>query len=94
MPTSAFFMMRPLVTAQDAAPAPLRLSVRPAPGGINIGFVKRRGPQRDEDHFIPIQIGSTLRFQPQRYPVQKRPAVAPVAEVAHAQQSLVVEPRT
>jgi protein ImuA len=52
-----FFMMRPLAATLDASPAPLRLSVKPAPGGIDIGFVKRRGPQSDDDLFLPIQAG-------------------------------------
>lgn len=43
-----FWMMRPLACAQDASPAPLRLALRPADGGIEIDIVKRRGPQRDE----------------------------------------------
>jgi len=38
-----FFLFRPLAAAQDASPAPLRLSLRPAAGGIEVGFVKRRG---------------------------------------------------
>ena len=49
-----FCMMRPLAAAQDASPAPLRLSVAPAPGGIEIGFVKRKGPQRDAPLFLPL----------------------------------------
>ncbi|MES2077647.1 MAG: translesion DNA synthesis-associated protein ImuA, partial [Pseudomonadota bacterium] len=48
-----FWMLRPLSAAQDSSPAPLRLSLRPAPGGIDIGFVKRRGPQRDAPLFLP-----------------------------------------
>ncbi|RZI41956.1 translesion DNA synthesis-associated protein ImuA [Herbaspirillum sp. HC18] len=47
-----FWMMRPLACAQDASPSPLRLALRPAHGGIDIGIVKRRGPQRDE----PIRL--------------------------------------
>ena len=43
-----FWMMRPLACAQDASPSPLRLALRPADGGIEIGIVKRRGPQRDQ----------------------------------------------
>jgi protein ImuA len=61
----------------DASPAPLRLSVRLAPGGVNIGFVKRQGPQRDEPLFLPIKIGSGYVFQPRRHPVPIRPAKAP-----------------
>jgi protein ImuA len=49
-----FFLMRPLAAAQDASPAPLRLSLRPAAGGVDIGFVKRRGPQRDAPLFLPL----------------------------------------
>ncbi|HEY0065603.1 MAG TPA: translesion DNA synthesis-associated protein ImuA [Telluria sp.] len=51
---SLFFMLRPLAAAQDASPAPLRLALRPAAGGIEIGFVKRRGPQRDAPLFLPL----------------------------------------
>ncbi len=51
---SLFFMLRPLASAQDASPAPLRLALRPAAGGIEIGFVKRRGPQRDAPLFLPL----------------------------------------
>jgi protein ImuA len=49
-----FFMLRPLAAAQDASPAPLRLGLRPAAGGIDIQFVKRRGPQRDAPLFLPM----------------------------------------
>lgn len=48
------FVMRPLAAAQDASPAPLRLSLRPAQGGVNVGFVKRRGPVLDEPLFLPL----------------------------------------
>jgi protein ImuA len=50
-----FFVLRPLAAAQDPSPSPLRLSLRPAEGGVNIGFVKRRGPQRDEPLLLPLQ---------------------------------------
>ncbi|WP_343583422.1 translesion DNA synthesis-associated protein ImuA [Herbaspirillum sp.] len=49
-----FVMLRPLSCAQDASPAPLRLSLMPAAGGIDIGFVKRRGPQRDDPLFVSL----------------------------------------
>ena len=68
-----FFMMRPLASAQDASPAPLRLSLRPAPGGLDIGFVKRRGPQRDAPLFLPL-TPSLL----QRHAFVDRPVPAPV----------------
>lgn len=76
-----FFNLRPLATEIDASPAPLRLSVRPAAGGINIGFVKRQGPQRDEPLFLPMQIGHVRPEQPQRDVVPER-AVYSAAQVA------------
>jgi protein ImuA len=51
-----FFMLRPLAAAHEASPAPLRLSLRPAAGGVDIGFVKRRGPQRDAPLFLPLPL--------------------------------------
>ncbi|GAB3538513.1 translesion DNA synthesis-associated protein ImuA [Noviherbaspirillum agri] len=50
-----FWMLRPLASVQDASPAPLRLALRPASGGIGLDIVKRRGPQRDEMLFLPLQ---------------------------------------
>ncbi|WP_034292711.1 translesion DNA synthesis-associated protein ImuA [Herbaspirillum sp. RV1423] len=49
-----FVMLRPLSCARDASPAPLRLSLAPAAGGIDVGFVKRRGPQRDDPLFVSL----------------------------------------
>ncbi|MFZ4874060.1 translesion DNA synthesis-associated protein ImuA [Janthinobacterium sp. Mn2066] len=68
-----FCMLRPLHGAQDASPAPLRLSLRPAAGGIEIGFIKRRGPQRDAPLFLPLQPPSLL----QRHASLDRPLPAP-----------------
>lgn len=56
-----FFGLRPLSVAQDSSPAPLRLSLRPAPGGLEVEFIKRRGPQRDEPLFLPLSPGRTTR---------------------------------
>lgn len=50
-----FYMLRPLASAQDASPAVLRLALRPALGGIDLEFIKRRGPQRDAHLFLPLQ---------------------------------------
>ena len=72
-----FFMMRPLAAAADSSPAPLRLSLTPARGGINVGFVKRQGPVRDEPLFLPMQIGHVRPAQPQRETV-----LEPVFEAA------------
>lgn len=68
-----FFMLRPLTAAQAASPAPLRLGLRPAAGGIDIEFVKRRGPQRDAPLFLPL-TPSLL----QRHASLDRPLPAPV----------------
>jgi protein ImuA len=69
-----FFMLRPLAAAQEASPAPLRLSLRPQAGGIGIGFVKRRGPQRDAALFLPL-----TSYLPNRHAPVDRIAPAPVA---------------
>ena len=69
-----FFMMRPLTAGQDASPAPLRLALRPQAGGIEIGFVKRRGPQRDATLFLPL-----TSYLPDHHAPVDRPAPAPVA---------------
>jgi protein ImuA len=61
-----FFMMRPLSAASDPSPAPLRLSVKPAPGGIDIGFVKRQGPARDTSLFLPMSVPTARPVQPER----------------------------
>lgn len=61
-----FFMMRPLAAAQDPSPAPLRLALRPRAGGLEVDFVKRRGPQRDEPLFLPMHVGPAPRLQPHR----------------------------
>jgi len=67
--STLFFVLRPLAAAQDASPSPLRLSLRPAEGGMNIGFVKRRGPQRDEPLFLPLHGFLQRSNQPERVPV-------------------------
>ncbi len=64
-----FFMMRTLISAQDASPAMLRLALRPSAGGIEIEFVKRRGPRRDERLLLPLQIAPVHRMQPHRQTV-------------------------
>ena len=71
-----FFMMRPLISAQDASPAALRLALRPSAGGIEVEFVKRRGPRRDERLFLPLQIAPAHVMLPSRQ----------VAPVVHAME--------
>jgi protein ImuA len=68
-----FFMMRPLAASHDASPAPLRLALRPQAGGIEIGFLKRRGPQRDAPLFLPL-----TSYLHQRHAPLDRTAPVPV----------------
>jgi protein ImuA len=42
-----FWMLRPLSAASHPSPAPLRLALRPGPGGIVVEILKRRGPLAD-----------------------------------------------
>ncbi|HEU4843298.1 MAG TPA: translesion DNA synthesis-associated protein ImuA [Burkholderiaceae bacterium] len=76
-----FCMLRPLAAAQDASPAPLRLSLRPAAGGIELGFVKRRGPQRDAPLFLPLTPSLLQRHASLDRPL---PAPAPARSVLPA----------
>jgi protein ImuA len=57
---SLFFMFRPHRVAHDASPAPLRLALAPKRGGIEITFVKRRGPQRDAPLFVTLSPSPVL----------------------------------
>jgi protein ImuA len=69
-----FFLFRPLTNVQDHSPAPLRLALRPAPGGISITFVKRRGPLRAEPLFLPLPIeglqSSVVHQRPNQPPME------------------------
>ncbi|CAM4348672.1 Cell division protein [Bordetella tumbae] len=42
------FVLRPATAAQQASPAPLRLALAPAPGGLSVHILKRRGPSCTE----------------------------------------------
>lgn len=64
-----FFLMRPLAAAQDASPSPLRLALRPTVGGVEIEFVKRRGPVKDDRLIIPLQPSVVSRPAPHERPV-------------------------
>jgi protein ImuA len=73
-----FCMLRPLTAAQEASPAPLRLSITPAAGGMNIGFVKRRGPQRETPLFLPLTPSLLQRHAPLD---SNTPAAAPARSI-------------
>jgi protein ImuA len=70
-----FFLMRPLAASQDASPAPLRLALRPQAGGLEIDFIKRRGPQRDAPLFLPL---TSYLVHTRRHATLDRTAPAPV----------------
>ena len=53
---SLFCLLRPLSVARDASPAVLRIALRPAPFGLRINFIKRRGPVRETPLFLPLQV--------------------------------------
>jgi protein ImuA len=59
------WLMRPLSTRRDASPAPLRLALRPALGGVSLDIVKRRGPQTDQPLFIPLADMPTAHHVPE-----------------------------
>lgn len=82
-----FYVLRPLAAAQDASPAPLRLGLRPAPGGIEVQFLKRRGPQRDERLFVPLPNNGRI----QQHRPAARPAPARQVESAPSRDTVQAE---
>jgi protein ImuA len=74
----AFFMFRPLACAQDPSPAPLRIALTPAIGGILVEFVKRRGPVSENGLLIPLSPSFVHRHAPVDRPV---PTPAPARSV-------------
>ncbi|WP_151446998.1 translesion DNA synthesis-associated protein ImuA [Lacisediminimonas profundi] len=74
-----FWMMRPLAAAQDSSPSPLRLALRPAPGGLALQVIKRRGPQLDETLFIALPQAAAYPNQNWNHATVDRRAPAPVA---------------
>lgn len=59
-----FIMLRAHSGIADASPAPLRLALSAAAGGISVRFIKRRGPQRDAPLFIPLPSLNLLHHVP------------------------------
>ncbi|MEM5440107.1 translesion DNA synthesis-associated protein ImuA [Paraburkholderia diazotrophica] len=70
---SLFFMVRPLATTRDASPAPLRLAIRAAKGGVDVQFLKRRGPARDEPLFVALTPSPILNVK-RNATVDRRPS--------------------
>ncbi|WP_027779153.1 translesion DNA synthesis-associated protein ImuA [Paraburkholderia caledonica] len=74
---SLFFMVRPLATTRDASPAPLPLAIRAAKDGVDIQFLKRRGPVRDEPLFVALTPSPILNVK-RNATVDRRPSPAVV----------------
>lgn len=55
-----FVAVRPLAAAQQPSPAPLRLALQPAPGGLLLRFIKRRGPPRDAPLYVGLYPASSI----------------------------------
>lgn len=77
-----FWMLRPIADAQNPSPATLRLALRPAGGGIDIGIIKRRGPQRDDMLFVPLDglpASSSTSFPLSHAHLDRYPSALPAA---------------
>lgn len=57
-----FVVMRPGNVAPQASPAPLRLALQPAPGGVLLRFVKRRGPPRELPLYVALHAPSSSGY--------------------------------
>lgn len=55
-----FALLRPLAAAVQPSPAPLRLALRPAPEGLSISILKRRGTTHEKP--ITLQCYPDIRF--------------------------------
>jgi protein ImuA len=74
-----FFCLRPARDARNASPAPLRLALQPASGGLAVTIVKRRGPACAHSVFITFEPALQTRtiITPAHAPVDRRPSPAP-----------------
>lgn len=83
---TTFWLLRPMSAAADASPAPLRIALRPAAGGISVEIIKRRGPHHDAPLFIPLaSMPARQRFLEEQNAVlvQRSPSTT-TARVAQA----------
>jgi protein ImuA len=55
-----FFMFRPLASASDTSPAPLRIAVRPGRDSVAVEFVKWRGPALAEPLIVNLSHSPIL----------------------------------
>ncbi|WP_321818398.1 MULTISPECIES: translesion DNA synthesis-associated protein ImuA [unclassified Paraburkholderia] len=55
-----FFLFRPMAAASATSPAPLRIGLEPLSTGLNVSFIKRRGPHRDAPIFVALSPSPVL----------------------------------
>lgn len=68
-----FVVFRPISAAVQACPAPLRVCLHPAPRGLDVVILKRRGHPANDPIFLPIY--SDTRFpEPHHVPVVRHPS--------------------
>jgi len=80
---TTLWLLRPLAQAADPSPAALRLALRPAPGGVRVEFVKRRGPPAAAPLLVPLP--GFISRNPDAAPVDGgAPAVAAAGSLAPA----------
>ena len=78
---TCFFLLRPIYAQRDTSPAPLRLVLRPAFGGVNVEIIKRRGPQSDKTIYLTLPDMPVSRHLPDHHHAhvdQPGPAISPV----------------
>jgi protein ImuA len=68
------WLIRPLSSAPDSSLAPLRLGLRPAAGGIDLTFIKRRGPHTEASLYLPFE---TMPSLPLSTPTTASPTASP-----------------
>ena len=74
------FAFRPATAAQQASPAPLRLALAPAPGGLSVHILKRRGPAHPEPLAIVFEPGAAPAAAPSHHaPLDRRLPALPAA---------------
>ncbi|MEI7297039.1 translesion DNA synthesis-associated protein ImuA [Paraburkholderia tropica] len=82
-----FFLFRPMAAASGTSPAPLRLGLEPSAAGVNVSFIKRRGPHRDAPVFVSLSPSPILLNR--NAPLDRRQSAAPphrefLPDLAHA----------
>ncbi|MEM5331989.1 hypothetical protein VSR34_36440 [Paraburkholderia sp. JHI2823] len=69
------FLFRPTAAANSTSPAPLRISIDAAPDGVNVSFIKRRGPHRDKPVFVALSPSPVLLNR--HAPLDRRSSATP-----------------